>query len=139
MFKLHDQFVFVLADIAENNIVFVCKAHYIGRILEELWYNSASDNPTYMYSSRYEEEILQNHISTFNIFYSPRFKINLNYLVYIGYLNFIKSLLTMILSGFQLMFYKTLSLLLTKILTAVKEEPQEYCATVYSRSSVNHM
>lgn len=31
------------------------------------------------------------------------------------------------------------SLLLNKILTAVKEELLEYCATVYSRSGVIHM
>ena len=34
---------------------------------------------------------------------------------------------------------KPLSLLLTKILTVVKEKLQEYCTTIYSRSGVNQM
>lgn len=42
-------------------------------------------------------------------------------------------------SCYSLSSTKPFSLLLTKILTAVKEKCQEYCATVYSRSSVNQM
>ena len=34
---------------------------------------------------------------------------------------------------------KELSIHLTKILSAVKEEQQKYCETVYSRSGINHM
>ena len=34
---------------------------------------------------------------------------------------------------------KELSIILTKILSAVKEGQQKYCDTVYSRSSINHM
>ena len=33
----------------------------------------------------------------------------------------------------------TLSIQLTKILSAVKEGQQKYCETVYSRSGINHM
>lgn len=41
--RLHDQFVPIPADKAGNNIVFVCKAHYINCtfMLEELSINSA--------------------------------------------------------------------------------------------------
>lgn len=41
---LHDQYVLVPADKAENNIVFFCKSHYINCILEELGFISASGN-----------------------------------------------------------------------------------------------
>jgi hypothetical protein len=34
---------------------------------------------------------------------------------------------------------KELSIHLTKILSAVKEEQQKYCETVYSRGGINHM
>lgn len=38
---LHDQYVLVPADKAENNSVIVCKTHYINGILEELGFNFA--------------------------------------------------------------------------------------------------
>ena len=53
--RLHDQYVLVPADKAGNNIVFVCKAHYINCILEELELNSTSDNPTYTHTSLSKE------------------------------------------------------------------------------------
>lgn len=42
--RLHDQFVMVPTEKARNNIVFVCKSHYINCILEELGFISASGN-----------------------------------------------------------------------------------------------
>jgi hypothetical protein len=41
--------------------------------------------------------------------------------------------------GASLLWTKPLSILLAKILTAVKERHQMYCATEYARSGVNQM
>lgn len=53
--KLHDQFVLVPAYKAGNNIVFMCKVHFVNCILEELGINSVIDNPTYPKSSLFKE------------------------------------------------------------------------------------
>lgn len=41
--------------------------------------------------------------------------------------------------GFSKCYTKLLSFLLSKMLTAAKGKPQEYCAKVYSRGGVNQM
>ena len=47
-FSFHDKYVIVPADKASNNIVFVCKAHYINCLIKELGIDSNnSGNPTY--------------------------------------------------------------------------------------------
>jgi hypothetical protein len=43
------------------------------------------------------------------------------------------------IAGSKKFYTKPLSILLTKILTAVKERLHMYCATVYTRSGVNQM
>jgi hypothetical protein len=55
-----------------------------------------------------------------------------------SYLCFTKPL-TKIYNWIQQCSTKPLSLLLTKILTAVKEKPQTYYATIYAKSGVNQM
>ena len=40
-------FVVVPADKASNNIVFVCKTHYINCLMEELGMSTMTGNPTY--------------------------------------------------------------------------------------------
>lgn len=54
-----------------NKITIKCKAYYVNCILEELGFNSASDNPTYTHSSLSKEEILQNRMLVLNIFNIP--------------------------------------------------------------------
>ena len=44
---LHDKFVIVSADKAPNNIVFVCKSHYIDCLIKELGIDNSFENPTY--------------------------------------------------------------------------------------------
>jgi hypothetical protein len=51
-----------------TSFFFVCKAHYINWILEELAFDSKSRIPTYTHTSLSKEEILQNHVSVLNIF-----------------------------------------------------------------------
>ena len=53
---LHDTYGIVSADKAPNNIVFVCKLHYIDCLIKELGIDNSLGNPT-------KEEILDNHRS----------------------------------------------------------------------------
>ena len=53
---LHDKYVIVSVDKAPNNIVFVCKSHYIDCLIKELGIDNSLGNPT-------KEEILDSHRS----------------------------------------------------------------------------
>jgi hypothetical protein len=53
---LHGKYVIVSADKAPNNIVFVCKSHYIDCLIKELGIDNSLGNHT-------KEEILDNHRS----------------------------------------------------------------------------
>ena len=61
--ELHQKFVVVPADNASNNIVFVCRAHYINCLVEELGMSTWTVNPTYNLTAMSKDEILQNHHS----------------------------------------------------------------------------
>ena len=63
--EIHEKCVVVLADKASNNIVFVCKTHYINCLMEEPGMSTMTGNPTHMYNltAMSKEEILQNHHS----------------------------------------------------------------------------
>ena len=56
-------YVIVSADKAPNNIVFVCKSHYIDCFIKELGIDNSLDNPTYTPTTHAKEEILDNHRS----------------------------------------------------------------------------
>ena len=49
--RFHDKYVVVPADKAPNNIVFVCKSHYIDYLIRELGIDNSPVNPTYIYLS----------------------------------------------------------------------------------------
>ena len=61
--EIHEKFDVVPADKASNNIVFVCKTHYINCLMEELGMSTMTGNPTYNLTAMSKEEILQNHHS----------------------------------------------------------------------------
>ena len=61
--EIHEKFVVVPADKASDNIVFVCKTHYINCLMEELCMSTMTGNPTYNLTAMSKEEILQNHHS----------------------------------------------------------------------------
>ena len=65
---LHDKFVIVPADKAPNNIVFVCKRHYIDCLMKELGINNTHGNPTYSPVTIPKEDILENHKSVISSF-----------------------------------------------------------------------
>ena len=60
---LHDKYVIVSADKAPNNIVFVCKSHYIDCFTKELGIDNSLGSPTYTPTTLTKEEILDNHRS----------------------------------------------------------------------------
>jgi hypothetical protein len=60
---LHDKYVIVSPDKAPNNIVFVCKSHYIDCLIKELGIDTLVGNPTYTPTTLTKEEILNKHIS----------------------------------------------------------------------------
>ena len=139
--RLHEEYVLVPADKACNNIVFVCKAHYYNCILNELGINSTFGNRTYTPTALSKDEILQNHASVLNTFDIP---VNGTEEYELPYLYWIPKLhktpyKQRYIAGSSKCSTKPLSLLLTKILTAVKEQLQKYrkyCETTYARSGV---
>ena len=65
---LHDKYVIVPADKAPNNIVFVCKRHYIDCLMNELGMNNTHGNQTYSPITIPKEDILENHKSVLSSF-----------------------------------------------------------------------
>ena len=60
-FLPHDNYVIVSADKASNNIVFVCKLHYVDSLIKELGIENSLGNPTYTTTTLTKEEFLDNH------------------------------------------------------------------------------
>ena len=115
-------------------IVFVCKAHYYNCILNELGINSTLGNRTYTPTALSKDEILQNHASVLNTFDIP---VNGTKEYELPYLSWIPKLhktpyKQRYIAGSSKCSTKPLSLLLTKILTAVKKQLQTYCETTYT-------
>jgi hypothetical protein len=65
---LHDKYVIVSADKATNDIVCVCKSHYIDCLIHELGIDNLLGNPTYTPTTLTKEEILDNHRSVCFLF-----------------------------------------------------------------------
>ena len=138
--EIHEKFVVVPADKASNNIVFVCKTHYINCLMEELGMSTMTGNPTYNLTAMSKEEILQNHHSamlTFGISL-PEVDIDLPKLYWIPKLHK-NPYKQRYIEGSAKCSTKPLSQILTRILTTVKEGLQKYCDTAYARSGVNQM
>jgi len=55
---LHVKYVIFSTDKAPNNIVFVCKSHYIDCLIKELGIDNSLGNPTYTPTTLTKEEIL---------------------------------------------------------------------------------
>ena len=60
---LHDKCISVSADKAPNNIVFVCKSHYVDCLIKELGIDNSLGNPTYTPMILTKEEFRNNHMS----------------------------------------------------------------------------
>jgi hypothetical protein len=140
LYLLHDKYVIVSADKAPNNIVFVCKSHYIDCLIKELGIDNSVGNPTYTPTTITKEEILDNHRSilySFGISTKDE-ELDLPSLYWIPKLHkcpFKQRYFT----GSAKCSTKPLSKLLTCILSAVKTGLQSYCDTSYSRGGVNQL
>ena len=135
--EIQGKFVVVPADKASNNIVFVCKTHFINCLMEEL---GMTWNPTYNLAAMSKDEILQIHHSVMLIFgiSLPEEDIDLPKLYWIPKLH--KNPYKQgYIAGSAKCSIKPLSQILTRILTAFKEGLQKYCDTAYASSSVNQM
>ena len=133
---LHDKYAIVSADKAPNNIVFVCKSHYI----KELGIDNSLDNPTYTPTTPTKEKILDNRRSVLcssgiSTIYE---ELDLPSLYWIPKLHKCPFKQCYI-AGSVKCSTKLLSKLLTCILSAVKTGLQSYCDTSYSRGGVNQM
>ena len=137
--EIHEKIVVVPADKASNNIVFVCKTHYINCLIEELGMSTMTGNPTYNLTAMSKEEILQNNsvMLTFEISLSEE-DIDLPKLYWIPKLHK-NPYKQRYIAGSAKCSTKPLSQIITRILTAVKEGLQKYCDTAYARSGVNQM
>ena len=137
---LHDNYVIVPADKAHNNMVFVCKRHYIDCLVKEMGIDSALGNSTYTRSTIPKEDILKNHesvLSSFGITVSDE-NSNLPSIYWIPKLHKCPYKQRYI-AGSAKCTTKPLSKVLTSLLTAVKDGLKVYCETAYSTSGVNQM
>ena len=120
--SLHDNYVVVPVDKASNNIVFICKAHYYNCLIKELGINSTHSNPTYTRTSLSKEEILDNHLSVLTSFGIKCLKEDLDLPILYWIPKLCKNPYKQrYIAGSATCSTKPLSIVLTKILTAVKD------------------
>ena len=136
--RLHENFVIVPADKASNNYTFVCKRHYVSILSEELGLNSLPGNPTYNLTDLSASEMLDNHKSVLTSFGIETSDDGL----YLPYIYWIPKMHKnpykhRFIAGSSKCSTKPLSILLTKLLTHIKQGLQKYCETAYSRSGIN--
>ena len=136
--RLHENFVIVPADKASNNYTFVCKKYYVSILIEELGLNSLPGNPTYNLTDFSASEVLDNHKSVLTSFgIDPNEdELDLPYIYWIPKMHKNPYKHRFIASSARCST-KPLSILLTKLLTHIKQGLQKYCETAYSRSGVN--
>ena len=136
--RLYENFVIVPADKASNNYTFVCKRHYVDILIEELGLNSLPGNPTYNLTDFSASEVLDNHKSVLTSFgiQSNGEELDLPYIIWIPKMHKDPYKHIFIASS-SIWSTKPLSILLTKLLTHIKQGLQKYCETAYSRSGVN--
>ena len=138
--RLHENFVIVPADKASNNYTFVCKRHYVRILSEELGLNSLPGNPTYNLTDFSASEVLDNHksvLTSFGIETSDD-ELDLPYIYWIPKMHK-NPYKHRFIAGSSQCSTKPLSILLTKLLTHIKQGLQKYCETAYSRSGINQM
>jgi hypothetical protein len=123
----------VSADKAPNNIVIVCKSHYIDGLIKELGIDTLVGNPTTLT----KEEMHRSVLYSFGISTKDE-ELDLPTLYWIPKLHKCPFKQPYI-AGSAKCSTKPLSKLLTCILSAVKTGLQSYCDTSYPRGGVNQM
>ena len=139
--KLHANYVLVPADKAANNVTIVCKKYDIDTLVEGLGINNVNiNNPTYIQIDDSFETIVKSHnqfIRSVGLEMSEEDQ-TLPYLYWTPKLH--KSPYKhWFISGSSKCMTKDLSCLLTKILSAIKDELVRYCNTKTSCNGVNNM
>ena len=138
--RLYENVVIVPADKASNNYTFVCKRHYVSILSEELGLNSLPGNPTYNLTDLSASEVLDNHksvLTSFGIETSDD-ELDLPYIYWIPKMHK-NPYKHRFIAGSSKCSTKPLPILLTKLLTHIKQGLQKYCETAYSRSGINQM
>ena len=132
--------VIVPADKASNNYTFVCKRHYVSILSEELGLNSLPGNPTYNLMDLSASEVLDNHKSVLTSFgiETRDDELDLPYTYWIPKMHK-NPYKHRFIAGSSKCSTKPLSILLTKLLTHIKQGLQKYCETAYSRSGINQI
>ena len=139
--EVHEKFFVVPADKASNNVVFVCKTHYINCLMEELGMSTMTGNPTYNLTAMSKDEILKKKHHSVMLTFAitlPEEDTDLPKLYWIPKLHK-NPYKQRYIAGSAKCSTKPLSQILTRILVAVKEGLQKYCDTAYARSGVNQM
>ena len=138
--RLHENFVIVPADKASNNYTFVCKRYYVDILIEELGLHLLPGNPTYNLTDFSTSEVLDNHKSVLTSFgiQTTDEELDLPYIYWIPKMHK-NPYKHRFIAGSSKCSTKPPSILLTKLLTRIKQGLQKYCETSYSRSGVNQM
>ena len=138
--RLHENFVIVPADKASNNYTFVCKRYYVDILIEELGLHFLPGNPTYNLTDFSASEVLDNHKSVLTSFgiQTTDEELDLPHIYWIPKMHK-NPYKHRFFAGSSKCSTKPLSILLTKLLTRIKQGLQKYCETSYSRSGVNQM
>ena len=137
---LQEHYVITPADKASNNYTFTCKKYYFDSLVKELGLNSTPGNPTYTPTNLSASEIIDNHKSALASFGFDTNNLDLD----LPYLYCIPKMhknpyKQRFIAGSSKCSTKSVSILLTKVLSEIKSGLQKYCSTVYSRSGINQM
>ena len=133
-------FVIVPADKASNKYTFVCKRYYVDILIEELGLHLLPGNPTYNLTDFSASEVLDNHKSVLTSFgiQTTDEELDLPYIYWIPKMHK-NPYKHRFIAGSSKCSTKPISILLTKLLTHIKQGLQKYCETSYSRSGINQM
>ena len=138
--RLHENFVIAPAGKASNNYTFVCKKHYVDILIEGLGLHSLPANPTYHLTDFSASEVLDNHKSVLTSF---GIQTN-NEELYLPYIYWIPKMHKdphkhRFITGSLKCSTKPLSILLTNLLTHIKQGLQKYCETALSRGWIDQV
>ena len=139
--ELQEKYVFVPADKAANNIIVVCKRYYVKVICKELglWPGTTSSN-TYIPETMDPKEISRNHISHMKSlgFKEDNLSDKFPSFYWTPKLHKRAYKHRFIASSFDCTT-KPLSVLLTRILSAIKGKLSNLSSVIYSRTGINEM
>ena len=135
--RLHENFVIVPADKASNNYTFVCKRHHVNILSEELGLHSLPGNPTYNLTDLFFWTTTNRSLTSSGIETSDD-ELDLPYIYWIPKMHK-NPCKHRFIAGSSKCSTKPLSILLTKLLTHIKQGLQMYCETAYSRNGINQM